>query len=395
MLSVSHFLTFRAYCFSPSTDNEAVSSSLPSSKHSYRRTMSDSQAKVNPASISARSRRTSVSAIPRPISGTSRHATPSVSRAGQRESPAETAPLRNLPSYRKSWHPNNGLAPSSFRTPDVQVSPPTEYTIPYKQRSQHDLSGTQQQLYIRNLSTHSLNVPDTSTGPRLLKQISSSNAIPKSKTTSNLWSPSRDSMPGRRLMQPIGPPLPRTQTLGNISCFNQSSSTPSPRKSKAVSLSPPHHHHHSTSQVNVAAALGESRMTEQEMGLMKQVQKEAAANRARLRTAHHQHNLSNHTISEASTASRDAPTLIMSTDDVVNTQRLQAMKRKSSSGRFLFIDSTLANKNWQQSEPPSATTMTSIGSITSSDPSHNEEDDPRHVSDIGLLSSHTELLRIN
>jgi hypothetical protein len=203
---------------------------------------------------------------------------------------------------------------------------------------------------------------------------------------SNFLSPSHESMPGRRLMQPIGPPLPRTQTLGNISCFNQLNSSPSPRKSKAVSLSPPQQNHNNTSQVNIADVLSESRMTEQEMDLMRQVQREAAANRARLRSSHHRYRFSNQSASGASFTSRDPPTLNLSPNGGATTQHLEGMKRRSSSGRLRFINPALANKNWQQSEPPTTTTITSIGSITSSEPSRSEENDPRNVSETALSS---------
>ena len=140
--------------------------------------MSELQPVTNPASISARSRRSSVSAIPRPVSGTSRIATPTISRAGTRDSPAGIAPLKTTHKHRKSRHPNSGLAPSSFRLPRHELPRPADYTVPYKQRPEQDLSGTRQQLDIRNMSTHSLVVPDVNTAPRPLKQASSANALP-------------------------------------------------------------------------------------------------------------------------------------------------------------------------------------------------------------------------
>ena len=372
----SSFLFFR----SPPRPTQCLASSQ-SSNISHRKTMSGFGDTVNHASISARSRRASVSAIPRPVSGTSRQASHIVSRAGRRESPAGSAPVVNAHEHRKSWHPNAGRAPSSFCRLTLQVPPPTRYSLPYSHRSHQDLSGTQQQLYIRNMSTHSLSVPDVGTPPHLLKQASSSNALPKSKTMGSLLSPGRDLVPGRRLMQPIGPPLPRTQTLGNISCFNQSGSSPSPRKSKAVSLSPPEQSHNNTSQINIADALDESRMTEQEMDLMKQVQREAAVNRARLWASHPPSHTSCYAGFGASHAKKeDSQTIDLPLNDGASTRDMGGVKRRSSSGRLLFINPALANKNWKQSEPPTTTTVTSIGSMTSSEPSHPEENDPRSVS---------------
>ncbi|OCT52958.1 hypothetical protein CLCR_09992 [Cladophialophora carrionii] len=185
--------------------------------------------------------------------------------------------------------------------------------------------------------------------------------------------------PGRRLLQPIGPPMPRTQTLGNISCFSPANHSPSPRKPQSVSLPPAQHYRNNVSQLNIADALGESRMTKEEVDLMKQVQREAAANRARLRSAHQQYKPLQSAAPEGSPASGDIPILDSSANDAANIPHPQGDKKRSASGRLLFINSTLANKNWQQSEPSTATSLTSIGSITSSEPSQKEENDPRNV----------------
>ncbi|EXJ60243.1 hypothetical protein A1O7_04395 [Cladophialophora yegresii CBS 114405] len=123
-------------------------------------------------------------------------------------------------------------------------------------------------------------------------------------------------------------------------------------------------------------------MTKEEVDLMKQVQREATANRARLRNAHQQYKPSPYAASEGSVASRDIPILNPSMNDAANIQHPEGSKRRSSSGRLLFINSTLANKNWQQSEPSTATSVVSIGSVTSSEPSQKEENDPRNVGQI-------------
>ncbi|EXJ73650.1 uncharacterized protein A1O5_03412 [Cladophialophora psammophila CBS 110553] len=352
----------------------------------------------DPASLSARSRRSSISAIPRPKSGTSRHATPTGARGDRRDSAAGTRILNIGHKYRKSWHPEDSVPPSSFRMRQPQVpNPRNESLLPYKQRSHHDLSGTQQQLYVRNLSTHSLGGPDAVVAPHQLKQTSSTTALPKSKTMSSLLSSPRETITRRRLLQPLEPPLPRTQTLGNISCFGPLNETPSPRKPISVSLSLPRQHHDNRSHLNVADALVESRMTEKEMDLMIQVQKEAAINRARLRNSCQHRNPLEYPPPAQSTkrTNEQRATLKLSLNDVANTQRLEGMERISSSGRLLFINSTLANKNWRESDLPTSTTMTtSIGSITSSNPSQNSESDPRHVRDHRLSFSRTTMLTV-
>lgn len=336
----------------------------------------------DPASLSAKSRRSSISAIPRPISGTSRHATPIGNLPGRKDSPVREGTLARAPTHRKSWQPNHGLAPTSFRASHSQT-PPIEYSLPYKQRLLQDLSGTQQQLYIRNISTHSLNVPnDAAAYSHQLKQASSTNALPKSKTMSSLLSPPRDTTPGRRLLQPIGPPLPRTQTLGNISCLNPSGQTPSPRKPKSISLSPPRQVDNNVSQIDLVDALVESRMTEKEMDLMLQVQREAAANRVRIRNSHQQMYPSQHGTPEAPAVNKDEQTPSLTLKDITKARAQEVTKRRSSSGRLLYINPALANNNWQHCDPPTAKTWTSIGSVTSSEPSQCSENDPRHVSDL-------------
>lgn len=347
--------------------------------------MSSSLTLPDPASISARSRHSSISAIPRPKSGTSRHATPTNTRNDVRDSSAGlVVPLQTSHKHRKSWNPNDGAPPSSFRM--VQPSPPsTESSLPYKQRSQNDLSGTRQQLYIRNLSTHSLNGPDALASPPQATQPSGIAGLPKSKTMSSLLASPREIIPRRRLLQPIGPPLPRTQTLGNLSCFGHLSQTPSPRKPTSFVL-PRSQKHDNGSQLNVADALVESRMTEKEMDMMIQVQREAAANRSRLRHTFERRREpprrgSSHSGSFQTLMTRKSnsvPTINLSANDVVNTRRLKGMKRRSSPGRILFINSTLANRACSEASMPTTTTLSSA---TSSNPSDVPEFSPKHVGD--------------
>ncbi|KIY03135.1 uncharacterized protein Z520_01602 [Fonsecaea multimorphosa CBS 102226] len=232
------------------------------------------------------------------------------------------------------------------------------------------------------MSTQSLSNHDAVAAPSHLKQASSTTALPKSKTMDSLLSSSRDTITRRRLLQPLDPPLPRTQTLGNISCFGPSTESPSPRKPTSISLSPAGQHHDNASQLNIADALMESRMSEKEMDLMIQVQREAAINRARLRNACQHRNPPERAPSVQSPRSTvdRAPTLKLALNDVANTQRLETMKRTSSSGRLLFINSTLANKNWRDGDLPTSTTLsTSIGSDTSLNQSQDSDNDPRHV----------------
>ena len=62
------------------------------------------------------------------------------------------------------------------------------------------------------------------------------NGLPKSQTASAL-NRSANITPHRQLMQPLGPPIPRSQTLGSLSCFTGGviEQSPSPLKSSASS----------------------------------------------------------------------------------------------------------------------------------------------------------------
>jgi hypothetical protein len=328
-----------------------------------------------PSAIGVRSRPSSVSAIPRPTSGTSRHATPtSITRGGDSESSASA--MKGGRGQKKPWLPNDGAPPSSFHIPKFAPTASASL-LPYDQREQKDLSGTRQQLFIRNLSMKSLNSADISPSPPPppAKQAPAHIALPKSKTMSNILpSPrDRDITPRRRLMQPLGPPLPRTQTLGNMSCFGPPSTTPSPRKPTSVSVSQPQKHHDDAGQLNVTDALVESRMTDKELQLMIQVQREAAANRTRLRNvfpgstnAASSNSLpSSGLLTSTEEGNISSPTTRISVKDVANPRCFGGIRRKSSSGRMLLINPTLANENCFEDDLPSTTTTVTTATASS------------------------------
>lgn len=349
---------------------------------------SDADTGPDPALLSAKSRRSSISAIPRPKSGSSRQAAPSGARTVEVHSRSSTYTSKNPYVPRGSWYSNDPAPPSSFRLPQSS-SASAEALLPYKQRSHNDLSGIQHQLYLRNFSTHSLSGPDVIPINSRGKQMATTGGLQKSKTMGSLISSSREIIPRRRLLQPLSPPIPRTQTLGNISCFGPTSQTPSPRKPKSVAL-PSAQQHGNVSQLNVADALVDSRMTAKEMGLMVQVQREAAVNRARLRNAF------DHAPDQCSkgTPPREAyyslivggtppaPATGSSGIELAASRRPGKMKRRSASSRLLFINSALANNACSDSDPPTTTTLTTF---TSSDLSEISHSTPKQV----RLCNHT------
>ena len=306
----------------------------------------------DPAVISAKSRQSFISAIPRPTSGSSRHATPTSGRPPTITAWRGAGSLQTDQKHRKSsWLSNDGAPPSSFHNTHSRLTEP-EFLTPYQQRPQKDLSGIQQQLHIRSWSTKSLTEPDSLEVPPPPVHSPRFGGLIKSKTTNDLLSP-REITPRRRLLQPIGPPLPRTQTLSNISCFGPTSLTPSPRKPSSVIASQTYGYHENTSQLSVGDALGESRMTEEEMEVLRQVQREAAINRIRLRNAHSLPPAASAPIPKGKTSA--ATTLMKNT---AIPRPMGGIPRKSASGRLLFIDSALANKAAMERSSPSPRTLT-------------------------------------
>lgn len=190
--------------------------------------------------------RSSASAIPRPTSGTSRRATPTGARLWNAGSLPHVQTQNKIPHlHRKSWHPSDPTNSSSFSLPSTTSSKPPL--------------------------------------PSFDAKLSANTGLPKSRTFGSLLASSREVTPSGRLMQPIQPPLPRSQTLGNISCFNHSALTPSPRKPTQAIPDHSRSYHNLQSQLDVSKVLQESRMTEKEMYLMKNVQRGAALNRTRMR----------------------------------------------------------------------------------------------------------------
>ncbi|EXJ94601.1 hypothetical protein A1O1_02997 [Capronia coronata CBS 617.96] len=250
----------------------------------------------------------------------------------------------------------------------------SECLLPYKDRGMRDLSGIQQQFHLQELSTQSLDRPEGLSAPARDRSVGHPMGIPKSKTMSSLLSSPRVATPRRRLLQPLGPPLPRTQTLGSLSCFGPASLTPSPRKAPYVAM-PSFHRRHDTSEINMTDALQESRMTEKEVQMMKQVQREAAANRTRLRNSFGNSPQKGNSGPDRSQISgpptskgiEDIATIRLPANDSGNARHLGGFQRSSHHGPFLFVNSTMANSNGPDDGPPTTTTVGSTASSCQSE----------------------------
>lgn len=107
--------------------------------------------------------RTSITSIPRPVSGTSRRASSSLFATTSNNDNFESRP-DNFSSPRphrlsrapeRSMLTNERMPPSSFSFPRAML-PRSDSLLPYKDRPKIDLSGMQEQLPVRDLVTETI-----------------------------------------------------------------------------------------------------------------------------------------------------------------------------------------------------------------------------------------------
>lgn len=113
-------------------------------------------------------------------------------------------------------------------------------------------------------------------------------------------------------------------------------------------------------------------MTDEEIMHLKQVRMEAAKNQDRMKHTfeirQHKHRTPSAYISPTSSSFIRTPeeaTINLSANDVANTERLEQQRRKSTSGRPLFINSVLANTYTSEPNTPTPNTTVSVGSCKS------------------------------
>jgi len=232
----------------PSSTIMTLSSSNTNHGQSTNMTPLGSSSSTTSTSNQVKRNRSSASAIPRPTSGTSRRETPSLARFRNAGSlpPAQT--FHKVPHlHRKSWHPSDTCHISSLSLP--------------------------------------VSASSNSSLPSYMTKSPTTTSLPKSRTLGSLLASSREVTPSGRLMQPIQPPLPRSQTLGNISCFGNPALTPSPRKPTQAISDCSRSYYISPTQLDGSKAFQGSRMTEKEIRLTKDIQREAATTRTRMRNA--------------------------------------------------------------------------------------------------------------
>jgi hypothetical protein len=182
---------------------------------------------------------------------------------------------------------NQSYIPSSFKNPRAK-SPRRSLPATTSQHTDqpNDLSGIRQQLPLSRYSRHSLASLDAIVSSATAKEANRTAAllplstlVTKPNTSSAATKVTSPVIPQRQLMGPLGPPILRSQTMGNLSCFASAvADTPSPSKGTPRTISTAS----SRSKVAVVDALAESRMTAKEIEHFNQVAREVEANRQRI-----------------------------------------------------------------------------------------------------------------
>ncbi|ERF74809.1 hypothetical protein EPUS_03193 [Endocarpon pusillum Z07020] len=208
--------------------------------------------------------------------------------------------------------PQPAFRPSRARPPRSSLPETTSQPID----GSHGLSGIHQQMHVTCCSRHSLASLDamvlSATGKAENKSTSS---LPghkrrtKHKALSSVTKVTSPVIPQRQLMGPLGPPLPRSQTAGNMTCFTGSAAnTPSPSKPSTRTISTVSQ----TAELSVVDALAESRMTDKEIEYFNQVAKEVEANRQRMKGSTRAKRLLANDIGTGSASSRTLTSLTRS-----------------------------------------------------------------------------------
>jgi hypothetical protein len=287
----------------------------------------------SPASSPLLSKRRRYSGIPRPASGASRRAT---SQALSNE-----VSTFSISSRTYTINPRRPLRSDAHQSPGD-----------CPQATDQDLSGLRQQLHVRNFSTHSV------------------------KGLEALSSPCHTAV--RSLMRPLGPPMPRSHTVGNFTSTGKLSTPPNKHLSDA------------SPEIDVVDALHESRMTQEEVDLLNRIEREKALNKMRVLSTARKPDLAcflANTTQVEHEFSLDSSSLLSARAAAARARIQQQMRRKTANSfgkSGLQIDPALAN----QSRTPRASLPApkSAMSIVSS-PGEDHEIDPRHVSKIAARSS--------
>ena len=256
--------------------------------------------------MSTRSHGRRCSSIPRPTSKlTASKSPPCAAETNQvegitatKDAPQTVVKPRTYSRTRqRSFVPTQNDPSSSCKVPRSQ---PLRLSLPMT-TSQHvdgpnDLSGIRQQLPLTRYSRNSLASLDALVSPtKKVENTTTSLPLPgrltKRKTSTSVVKMTSPVVSHRKLMGPLGPPVPRSHTMGNLMCSAGAvGGTPSPSKSASRTISTASQ----KSQVSAMDALAESRMTDKEIEYFNQVTREVEANRQRMKGGHRATQLPSH-----------------------------------------------------------------------------------------------------
>ena len=330
------------------------SSSFPSSSSSMR----DSIAAPTPRKMAAvggitpmQSHNRRRSSIPRPTSKLTmaQHISPSAAAtsldgnkaATDRTPPSIVKPRTYSRTRRNSFVPTHSDPQRAFRP--FCARPPRSSlpeTTPQSPDGSHGLSGIHQQLHVTRYSRHSLAsldaVVSSATGNAESKSTTSlpgHKRLTKHNAMSSVTKVTSPVIHQRQLMGPLGPPLPRSQTVGNMTCFTGSAAnTPSPLKPSTRTAS----RVSQTTELGVVDALAESRMTDKEIEYFNQVAKEVEANRQRMKGSTRAKRLFSNHIGTGSASSRTLTSLTRSNGSDLATEEYGDMTIADSSKKLPF-----------------------------------------------------------
>jgi hypothetical protein len=168
----------------------------------------------------------------------------SLSSSSELQTSGASVQPRSHSRTQRSSLPSGKVTPTSSHRSSGELLPQSDLLLSQNQQSgNHDLSSILHQLHTRNCSTQapasvdaviSSNKESTPTNLPLSPQ----HPLSKSETSTSRTIKSLKLTPQRQLMKPIGPPMPRSKTTGNLSCFagDATAETLSPLKSESYSL---------------------------------------------------------------------------------------------------------------------------------------------------------------
>jgi hypothetical protein len=294
-----------------------------------------------PVSVNASSRSSSLTAIPCPVSGTTRQATPTKFCAPT--SPEQICTVESLlsPTYARRSAQVAGKPPSSFR----------QHPMLFSQSIDADSSS---RYLTRKLDegskSHRLACSVSDCGPSTQAasvQDDKVSLIPKATTSSSLAFHTRNITP-RRLMQPIHPPLPRSHTLTSVSYLASQALLSPTRSPRQLSFSRRFDRVETSKNPGLDThTINQSRDENVHYSSQHTVHALSTDNiqtAKRMSACTIDHQMSPEDVDEEHIrCETEDSTINLSINDIANTSRLEHQRQRSPQAKPLFVNTTLPN----------------------------------------------------